>query len=131
MGFMVENHVLRVLCVEDDDSIRLNAVEALKDAGFEVLEAENGDSAMDLVLDPDGVDVVFTDVVMPGRWDGVDLIEKIRLDHPGMPVVVTSGYSLHLEQRLGRLRPPAVFIGKPYSLSDVVKTLEKLATAED
>jgi CheY-like chemotaxis protein len=131
MGLMVDNHVLRVLCVEDDDSIRLNAVEALKDAGFEVLEAQNGDRAMDLVIDPDGVDVVFTDVVMPGKWDGVELIERIRLDHPGIPVVVTSGYSMHLEKRLGRLRPPAVFIRKPYSLSDVVRTLEKLTAAED
>ena len=123
---MTVRRAFRVLCVEDDDNIRLNAVEALKDAGFEVLEAQDGDSAFALFLDPDSVDVVFTDVVMPGHWDGVDLVERIRRDHPNMPVIVTSGYALHLGARLGKLAPPTVFIGKPYSLSQLIRTLKTL-----
>lgn len=127
---MASQHPLRVLCVEDDDNIRLNAVEALQDAGFEVLEAPNSDRAMDLIHNPDSVDVLFTDVVMPGNCDGLDLVEKIRLDHPSMPVIVTSGYALHLAKRLSKLSPPTVFISKPYRLADIVRTLEALTAIE-
>jgi DNA-binding NtrC family response regulator len=123
----MDNHrAVRVLCVEDDDNIRSNAVEALRDAGFEVLEAHNGDCAMDLIADPDSVDIVFTDVAMPGKWDGVDLVEQIRRQHPTMPVIVTSGYAAHLQTRLRKLSPPTVFISKPYMLSEIVRTMEKL-----
>jgi CheY-like chemotaxis protein len=118
---------LRILCVEDDVFIRSNAVEALKDAGFEVLEAQNSDEALELMGHPDSVDVLFTDVRMPGKWDGVDLVEQIRANHPNMPAVITSGYALHLSRRLNKLSPPAIFIGKPYSLSEVVNTLKELA----
>ena len=116
----------RVLCVEDDDIIRSNAVEALKDAGFEVLEAGDSGRAMDLIRDPDSIDVLFTDVVMPGQCDGVDLVEQIRLDHPSMPVIVTSGYAHRLSARLTKLSPPTVFVSKPYQLAEIVKTLEKI-----
>jgi DNA-binding NtrC family response regulator len=127
---MTAQKTLRILRVEDDDNIRFNAVEALTDAGFEVLEAEDGDKAMALIQDPDSVDLVFTDVTMPGKWDGVDLVEQIRLDHPTMPFVVTSGFALNLSARLSKLTAPTVFINKPYSLSDVVATLEKLLPTE-
>lgn len=119
----------RVLCVEDDEDIRSNAVEALRDAGFDVLEAENGDRAMAIISGPEFVDILFTDVAMPGKWDGVDLVQQIRLAHPDMPVVVTSGYALHLSNRLGKIAPPTVFFSKPYSLSEVVSTLAKLTAA--
>jgi CheY-like chemotaxis protein len=67
---MARQETIRILCVEDDDTIRLNAVEALKDAGFDVLEAQDGDRAMALTMGPDAVDVVFTDVAMPDKWVG-------------------------------------------------------------
>ena len=123
---MGETETIRVLCVEDDDNIRLNAVEALKDAGFSVLEARDSDQVMALIRDPDSVDVVFTDVAMPGNWDGVDLVDEIRRNHPFMPAIVTSGYASELAGRLKMLVPPTVFINKPYRLSQMVQTLGKL-----
>ena len=119
---------LRVLCVEDDEIIRFNAVEVLTDAGFDVLEARDSDEAMALILDPDSVDIVFTDVTMPGQWDGVDLVENIRRHHPTMPVIVTSGYAKNLTSRLGRLTEPTVFVGKPYHMDEIVGTLERLVS---
>ena len=127
---MTDKNSLKILCVEDDDNIRFNAVEALQDAGFKVLEAENGDQAMALIQDPNAVDLVFTDVTMPGKLDGVDLVEQIRLDHPTMPVIVTSGYARNLTDRLHRLNAPTIFISKPYSLSEVVTTLQILLTSK-
>ena len=127
---MTAQKTLRILCVEDNDDIRFNAVEALTDAGFEVLGAEDGDKAMALIRNSDSVDLVFTDVAMPGKWDGVDLVEQIRLDHPTMPVVVTSGFARNLSARLSKFTAPTVFISTPYRLSEVVTTLEKLLPTE-
>ena len=123
---MAIKYVPKILCVEDDDDIRSNAVEALQDAGFDVLEAQNGEEAIALIANPDSVDAIFTDVVMPGNWDGVDLVQRVRIDHPKMPVVVTSGYAAKLGARLEKLSPPTIFIHKPYRLSEVVNTLERL-----
>jgi CheY-like chemotaxis protein len=60
--------------------------------------------------------------------DGVDLVERIRLNHPTMPVIVTSGYARELSKHLQKLAPPTVFIKKPYRLSEIVRTLEKLTS---
>ena len=57
---------LRVLLVEDEAMVREMAAEALKDEGFDVIEAETGDAAALLLVDPDDIDVVLTDVRMPG-----------------------------------------------------------------
>ncbi len=123
----MSNHLHnRILCVEDDDFVRHNAVEALSDAGFDVLEARDTEEALKLLVEPNGVDALFTDVRMPGRLDGLDLVEHVRREHPAMPVLVASGYAHQLTARLRSVAPPARFIGKPYSLAKVVRTLEEL-----
>ncbi len=116
----------RILCVEDDVFIRGNAVEALHDAGFQVLQAENAHDAIKLLHDPDSVDAVFTDVRMPGLLDGVDLVAYIRQHHPHMPALVTSGYAKELRDRLDAIEPPLTFLAKPYSLASVVDTLRDM-----
>jgi CheY-like chemotaxis protein len=120
----------RILCVEDDQTIRENTSEALRDAGFEVLEAENGHAALNILIDPAAIDVLFTDVKMPGSLDGVDLVKSVRAENPALPVVITSGYASGLSERLRALIPPTVFITKPYSLENVVQILKTL-TAND
>jgi CheY-like chemotaxis protein len=120
----------RILCVEDDRTIRENTSEALRDAGFEVLEAEDGHEAMNILTDPAAVDVLFTDVKMPGSLDGVDLVNSVRAEHPEIPVVITSGYALGLSERLRALMPPTIFVMKPYSLDRIVELLKAL-TAND
>jgi CheY-like chemotaxis protein len=117
----------RILCVEDDNLVRQLAVEGLRDAGYDVLEAKNSAEAMELMQQPEKIGMIFTDVQMPGSLDGVGLVEKIRQDNPGMPAIITSGFSPHLTERLGFLDPPTIFIGKPYSLSDVLKKVTELA----
>jgi DNA-binding NtrC family response regulator len=119
----------RILCVEDDIYVRLIAAEALRDAGFYVIEAENGDEAVHFLAGPEGIDALFTDVRMPGTLDGIDLATQIRRDYPKMPVLVASGYADHVVARLRTLEPPTVFISKPYNLGKMVATLKELTTA--
>jgi CheY-like chemotaxis protein len=122
---MASKH-LRILCVEDDEIIRQVTVEGLRDAGYDVVEAKDGDEAMNLMRYQHDIGVVFTDVQMPGLLDGVGLVEKIRQDNPCMPVIVTSGYGLLLTERLSRLKSPMIFLGKPYTLSKVLEKLQEV-----
>ena len=116
----------RVLLVEDELLIRLMTAEMLRDEGFEFVEAQHGDEARALLDDPDNFDVLFTCVRMPGVLDGIDLALHARRRHPAMPVLVASGYAVHLVRRLSMLTPAAVFISKPYSLAEVLDVLHCL-----
>ena len=116
----------RVLLVEDEVLIRLVAAELLRDEGFEVVEAWDGDEARGLIDGLDGFDVLFTDVQMPGKFDGIDVALYARRRHPVIPILVVSGYAAHLMTRLGVLDPAAVFMSKPYSLMEVLAVLNRL-----
>lgn len=118
---------VRVLLVEDEGLIRLMAAETLSGEGFEVIEARNGDEAARLLDGPDGFDVLFTDVKMPGTLDGIDVAMHARRRDPAISVLVVSGYGGQFMSRLGVLAPPAVFISKPYSLKQIVGTVRRLA----
>ena len=118
--------MVRVLLVEDESIIRLVAAEALHDEGFEVAEAWNGDEAVRLLNGSGTFDALFTDVRMPGALDGVDVAVHARSRYPAIPVLVVSGYAAHLMTRLSVLEPAARFISKPYSLPEVVDTLNRL-----
>jgi CheY-like chemotaxis protein len=95
-----------VLVVEDEALVRCVLSEHLRDAGFDVVEAGNAAEALDVVQD-EPVDVVVTDIRMPGRIDGLGLARTLRCSHPGLPVIVTSGYP-------GTELPGCSVIAKPY-----------------
>lgn len=116
----------RLLLVEDESLARQVASEALRDEGFEVVEAQDGDEAVKLLDGPDSFDVLFTDVQMPGTLDGVDVAMHFRQQHPEIPVLIVSGGAPHLASRLSDLEPPAVFINKPYRLREIVTALNRM-----
>jgi len=119
---------VRVLLVEDENLIRLVTSEILQDEGFEVVEAWDGDEAARLLDGPDSFDILFTDVQMPGTLDGVEVAIYARQRHPGIPVLVVSGYAARLMSRLRGLDPAAVFIGKPYRLEEIMTAVWRLTT---
>jgi len=121
---LAEDH--RVLFVDDESVIRLVTAEALRDQGFLVAEAANSDEALALFQEPDGFDILFTDVKMPGKIDGVELASMIRHMDPEIPILIASGYALNLEDRLGTVSSPVIFIQKPYSLTKLVATVRML-----
>jgi CheY-like chemotaxis protein len=83
-----------ILVVDDDHEVREVALAVLEAAGYRVLEAASGDDAYRLLLAHPHlqIDVLFTDVVMPGRLDGIDLATAARLLRPGLPVLYASGF---------------------------------------
>jgi PAS domain S-box-containing protein len=82
-----------VLVVEDDNDVRAVASSLLENLGYSVLEAENGSDALKLIDSGARVDLVFTDVIMPGEMSGTELVREMKARHAGIPVLLTSGYT--------------------------------------
>lgn len=115
-------HAPTVLVVEDEALVRMPIAEYLRDCGYHVLEAEDAGEAIDLVDGDDRVDVVFTDVHMPGDMDGFDLARWIGDHHPDVPVLLTSGHSTPRDTSSSRV----TLIRKPYSQAQVLDRIQAL-----
>lgn len=118
----------RILLVEDEGLVRMLTAESLQDEGFNVVEATDGDEAVTL-LNGENFDILLTDVQMPGSLDGIGVALHARRLHPELPVIVVSGFAPYLVARLTELDPAAVYIGKPYSLKQVVEAVRHLITS--
>ncbi len=115
-----------VLLVEDEDAVRAFGVRALKNKGYNVLEANSGEAALE-VLNNDGqaVDLLITDVVMP-RLDGPSLVRRVRESRPDMPVIFISGYAEDsFRKRLGR-EAGIHFLPKPFSLKELASKVKEV-----
>jgi CheY-like chemotaxis protein len=112
-----------VLVVEDETFLRMNAVDMIEAAGFEVLEAGTADEAIRILEARTDVMIVFTDVQMPGSMNGLRLAEAVRGRWPPIKIVATSGQINVSEDDLpdgGR------FLPKPYSSWQLANTLQQL-----
>lgn len=112
-----------VLVVEDSPLIRMSAVELVLDAGFEALEAGNADEAIRILESRDDIDLVFTDVQMPGTMDGIKLSHYIRDRWPPVKLIVASGAAI-LEESL--LPTGSRFFPKPYDSSTISEAMVRL-----
>lgn len=122
MSTRAELHTPTVLVVEDEALVRMPIAEYLRDCGYNVLEAEDAGEAIHLVDSDEPVDVVFSDVRMPGGMDGFDLARWIGDHHPEVPVLLTSGYSMPRAAGFDRVR----LIEKPYSQAQVLDRIRAL-----
>jgi PAS domain S-box-containing protein len=112
----------RVLVVEDNDDVGQFSTELLEDLGYMVRRADNADSALAILAEDEfAADLVFSDVIMPGM-NGVELAGVIRERYPGLPVVLTSGYSNVLAENAHR---GFELIQKPYSVEALSRILRK------
>ena len=101
------------------------STQLLSDLGYETTWAANGNEALKILAEADGFDAVFSDVVMPGM-SGVELGLEIRRRHPGLPVVLTSGYS-HVLAEKGR--HGFELLQKPYAVEDFSRILRSATRA--
>lgn len=113
----------KVLVVEDEVLVRDMIAEELRDAGFQVIEAGDGEAAQGLLADP--VDVLFTDIRLPGQVDGWAIAQFARARHAALPVIYATGHTLDRAAEV----PGAIFMHKPYLPSDVIATIERLLEA--
>jgi two-component system, response regulator PdtaR len=103
--------------------LRMDAVDIVRNAGFEAIEAANADQAIAIIeADPD-IHIVFTDVQMPGTMDGLRLARFIRDRWPPIKIVATSGRLRVVEEDLPK---GSIFVPKPYSPAEIIRTLREL-----
>jgi CheY-like chemotaxis protein len=120
----------RLLLVEDEFLVRLVAKEVLQEGGFEVLEAKDGDEAIRMLDKLDHVDIVVTDVRMPGRHDGVDVAHHARSRFPQIPVIVATGFAANIQDRVRQFSPGAILIEKPYKMERLAALARSLSFSE-
>jgi CheY-like chemotaxis protein len=104
-----------VLVVEDDEDVRLTAVEMLTDLGYRVLKARDAQSAFAIVESGVPIDLLFTDVVMPGPMRSPELARKAKERLPNIAVLFTSGYADNAIVHGGRLDDGIELLSKPYT----------------
>jgi CheY-like chemotaxis protein len=119
-----------VLVVDDDAVIRLIVAETMRDAGLCVVEARSGADALNYLSSGGRIDLIFSDIQMPGPIDGLALARHVHAKYPAIPVILTSG----------KVKPPGIgniagFIPKPYGVgrllamvTQVLSSMGKTAT---
>jgi signal transduction histidine kinase/DNA-binding response OmpR family regulator/PAS domain-containing protein len=115
-----------VLVAEDDDAVRATAVEMLTELGYRVLKARDAMSALHVVESGVPIDLLFTDVVMPGPLKSPELARKVRERVPGIAVLFTSGYTENAIVHGGRLDPGVELLSKPYTREALARKLRQV-----
>jgi CheY-like chemotaxis protein len=108
-----------ILVLEDDDDVRITSVESLREIGYRVIEAHDGPSALRLLERQMRVDLLFSDVVLPGGLTGAQVAAQARAMRPGLRVLFTTGYARNAIIHQGRLDKGVHLITKPFSLNDL------------
>ena len=118
-----------ILLVEDEEAVRMFGTRALTNKGYTVLEASNGEAALDVINGTDAtIDLIISDVVMPGM-DGNTLVQLIRHELPDMKVILMSGYAEDVLTDDNTLSDDIHFLPKPFTLSDLAALVKKVMTA--
>jgi two-component system, cell cycle sensor histidine kinase and response regulator CckA len=115
-----------ILLVEDEPLVRNIAALTLRTAGYHVIEAADGDTAMRTAREmPRGPDVLVTDIVMPGI-SGTEVAESLTRLFPSLRTIFTSGYSEESALAQGTLGPRTAFLPKPYTLSSLTRAVQEI-----
>jgi two-component system, response regulator PdtaR len=116
-----------VLIVEDSPMIRMGAVDLVLSAGYEAIEASDADEAIRILESRDDIDLVFTDVQMPGTMDGIKLSHHIKDRWPPVKLIVASGASILEESSLPM---GSRFFSKPYDDLKITEAMARLLSSE-
>ncbi|RKH52942.1 response regulator [Corallococcus llansteffanensis] len=122
----VEGGTETILVVEDDPAVRGTVVEVLTELGYRVLKASDGQSALAVIQSGLPVDLLFTDVVMPGPVRSPELARQAKELLPDLEVLFTSGYTENAIVHGGRLDPGVSLLSKPYRREDLARKLRAM-----
>lgn len=114
-----------VLVVEDELFVRLMAIDAIEDAGYDAVGVETGDEALTLLDSRNDIDLLFTDIKMPGEVDGLELAARVRARWPKLPILLTSGHLYHGDASVPASIP---FLQKPYRASALIAEITRLSS---
>ena len=112
-----------ILIAEDEFLLRMDSVEILEDAGFDVIPAASADEAIAVLSARADIHLVFTDIQMPGSMDGLKLARFVRNRWPPIKIVATSG---HVRAAGDDLPEGSVFLPKPYRGAELIATLRDM-----
>ncbi len=118
-----------ILLVEDEEGVRTFVATILRGHGYRVLEADRADRAEALAAEADGIDLLITDVVMPGR-NGRELAERLQASTPTLRVLFTSGYPADNALRSGIGDATTAFIEKPFGPDELARAVRELLDAD-
>jgi signal transduction histidine kinase len=108
-----------ILVIEDDETLRRYTVETLNEFGYRVFDAPNCDVALKILQLESNIDLLFTDVVIPGAMNGRQVADEAKKRRPGLKVLFTTGYTRNAIVHHGRLDPGVQLISKPYSPAEL------------
>ncbi len=111
-----------VLVVEDEPLVLDMISQELTDQGFAVLEADTAEAALSIIQSGQSVDVLFTDIRLPGEMDGWRLAATVRESMPQLPIIYATGYTVERSAQV----PGSVFMKKPYRPSAIADTIRTL-----
>ena len=118
-----------ILVAEDDPFVRASVILRVESLGYAVVAAENGNDALLKLRANPGIDMLFTDIVMPGGMSGWELAELARQIRPGLPVVFNSGYAREALIEQGRASAQSILLNKPYRKAELAHRLREALTA--
>jgi CheY-like chemotaxis protein len=111
----------RILVVEDEVLVRVLVAEELRLAGFSVIEAGRADEALTFIKADEQVDLVFSDIRMPGSLNGLQLAQILRDRYPDIPVILTSGNAFP-----GHIGIVEAFVPKPYEVTEIIVLISEI-----
>lgn len=118
-----------ILVVEDDEEVRLSVVANLAELGYRVLHAADGESGLQILKDGARIDLLFTDVVMPGSITGPELAVQAKLVQPNLAILFTSGYMRDALTTDGRLKEGVHLLSKPYDQKQLAQRVRHVLAA--
>lgn len=120
-----------ILIAEDDDLVRTFAAGQLRSHGYEVVETSSGPQALEALQAMDQLDLLFTDVIMPGGMIGKELADAVLKQRPGTPVLYASGYTENVILHNGRLDPGVHLLAKPYSTQQLLNHVGNVVSTQE
>ena len=116
-----------VLVVEDEPRVRRYSCRIFASLGYHILEAENASMATDILVDcHDEINLLFSDIVMPGDNNGRDLVQHVQASYPHIEVLLTSGFEKTMSNSTQEEDNQVPVLKKPYTKEDLVSALEEL-----
>ena len=121
-----------ILVVEDEDGVRALVIKVLENLGYRLLQAQSGPRALDVWREHGStIDLLITDVVMPGGMNGFELAELLRRTRPSLKVIFTSGYLGDVSRDDFPVRETDAYLAKPFSLPELARLVRRTLDAQE
>jgi signal transduction histidine kinase/CheY-like chemotaxis protein len=120
-----------ILVVEDDDDVRNYTVGSLRELGYNVFEAIDAASALEIVESEAGIHLLFTDLGLPGALDGKGLADRVRVIRPSLRILITTAYAGSVLIHEGRLDPTVELLSKPFTFAALAFRIRELIDRQE